>query len=123
MSVTTRGPIFDGRARRAAKDYCDAAEKAVADEGVDAVRSAGAANFRNSTGAYVSGLRAERRGDDSVITDGGSRYGPWLAGTSARNASSSFGGYDHWEQATADLQAKADAAAERVLPPFLAQMG
>lgn len=116
-----QGPLFDGRAQRAAKDYCDAAEEAVAKAGVEAVQSATSV-FRNETGAYSGSIRAERRGDNSVITDGGSRYGPWLAGTSARNARSSFGGYDHWEQATQQLQREADAVAERVLPPFLARM-
>lgn len=116
------GPLFDGTAARAVTDFLDAAELAVADSAVNAVR-AGTAAFRNPTGRYRAGIRLAERGGGQVVTDGGSRYGPWLEGVSARNRSTRFKGYHLWQTAAQRAEADAVRVAEQVLPPYLRRMG
>lgn len=116
------GPLFDGRARAALDDFAEAAEEALAKEGVNKVRQVLATSLRNSTGFYESQIRADTVRGDHVVDDSGVVYGPWLEGVTSANQSTGFPGYQQFRRATQQLQARAAQIAERVLPPFLARM-
>lgn len=123
LQVKTRGPIFDGRADAAVDDFVSDAVDAIAQDGVNEVREQLDRVLRNPTGAYSSRIQTDRRSRHrELVTDGGVIYGPWLAGTSSRNQTTSFKGYRHWQRATQELQQRADHIAEQELPPHLARM-
>lgn len=121
--VQQRGALFDGRALRALDEFTTAAVEAVAEQGVVAVRGELDRVLQNPSGFYESQIATDRVSDErQAVTDQGVVYGPWLAGVGSRNATSDFGGYDHWRQATQQVDQRAQQVAERVLPPFLDRM-
>jgi hypothetical protein len=117
------GPIFDGRADAAVRAFIDAAEDEIGQEGVDMVHTRLAGVLRHPTGYYESKIHTERQHGDTVVTDGGVIYGPWLEGTGSRNRTTRFKGYATFRRVRAQLQARAKPIAERVLPPYLRRMG
>jgi hypothetical protein len=120
--VHTSGPLFDGTADRVVAAYCDDAERAIADVGVNMVRAALGGVLRHPTGYYESQIQTDRVAGDSVVTDGGVVYGPWLEGTSRRNRSTRFKGYRTFRLTKQRLQARAGEIAERQLGPYLGRM-
>ncbi len=105
VTVTTTGPLFDGRAVRALDRLADDATEVVADQGVTDVKQFLDSVLRNPTGFYQSRIQTERKtADRSLVTDGGVVYGPWLAGVSSRNKTSRFKGYQHWRRVAQQLQ-------------------
>ena len=123
VDTSMSGPVFDGRAKAAVGDFIEEAEHEIAQRGVNILHAELDRVLRNPTGYYESQIRTDRTAGDSVITDGGVIYGPWLAGTSSRNAPETrFAGYPHWRLATQRLQAEAADIAERVLPQFIRRM-
>lgn len=114
MPVDVEGPLFDSRAEAATDDFCDESVEALARRGETLVRE-GTVVFRQPTGDYRSEVVAEERPGGWSITDNGVVYGPWLAGTTRRNASTGFSGYDHWEDAAREL----DSDLVRIVTPQL----
>lgn len=124
ITVRTRGPLFDGRALQELDDFRETAVEAVAEAGVLEVRAQLDRVLRNPTGHYRSRIAVEDRAteDREVVGDQGVVYGPWLAGVTTRNQTTGFGGYEHWREATRELQDRAAEIAQRELAPFLARM-
>lgn len=120
--VRTSGPIFDGTAARVISAYCDDSERAIADQGVTMVRAALNGVLRHPTGYYESQIQTDRLAGDSVVTDGGVVYGPWLEGTSRRNQTTRFKGYRTFRLTKQRLQARAGEIAEHQLRPYLGRM-
>lgn len=118
-STETRGPLFDGSARRVIDAFLDEAKEEVADEGVNDVLSVLGSKLQNPTGYYESQIATDRQRDDYAVTDSGVIYGPWLEGTSSRNQTTRFKGYSTFRRTTQTLQGKAPDIAERVLPRYL----
>lgn len=122
VQVTTQGPIFDGRAQAAVDDYLHAAEDRVADQGVNRVQARLGRVLQNPTGFYESRITTDRQQDDTAVTDGGVRYGPWLEGTDSRNQTTRFKGYHVFRGVAQHLQNDAAEIAEQVLPKFIDRM-
>jgi hypothetical protein len=122
LTTRTSGPIFDGRAQRAVTAYTDAAERRIADVGVAMVRAELDVVLQNPTGFYESQIQADRLAGDSIVTDGGVIYGPWLEGTSERNRTTRFRGYLTFRRTRDRLQRAAGAIGQRALRPFLRRM-
>lgn len=122
--VTMRGPLFDGRAQKALRDYVDDVEAQVAEEGAQLVKEYLAEFVQHPTGRYESLISARSRGSYYEVSDGGKVvYGPWLAGTGSRNfPRTRFRGYKHWLLAWMALEKKAGHMAERILQPYLRRM-
>lgn len=122
MRLDRHGPLFDGRAALAAAGYADDIEQAIAEVGVHKARTRMSQHFKHPTGWYESHVRADKMFDGWEIHDSGIIYGPWLAGISPKNQTTSFKGYPHWLEAMADIRADADDIArftlERYLPRF-----
>lgn len=124
VRITMHGPLFDGRAQKALRDYVDDVEAQVADEGVDLVKKYLHEFLENPTGRYESTIHAASYGSYYEVTDGGKVvYGPWLAGTGSRNfPRTRFRGYKHWLLAWMELDKKAGRMAERIFQPYLRRM-
>lgn len=122
IKVTYTGPLFDGRAGKELANGIEAAELAVAQEGVLEVRSVLKEDLKNPTGHYSSQIRVDRVREDRLVTDNGILYGSWLSGTSSRNQTTRFKGYTYWRRAAQRLQSRANSIAEEVLKPFISRM-
>ncbi|MFD9398340.1 hypothetical protein ACFWA4_05905 [Streptomyces sp. NPDC060011] len=123
MRITQHGPLFDGRAQAALKDYIEDVEAEVAQEGEQLVHKYLHEFLQHPTGRYESHVRARARGSLYEVSDGGVVYGPWLAGTGSRNAPRTrFRGYRHWVLAFQELERSSGRIAERVFRPYLRRM-
>ena len=124
VQVRTSGPLFDGRAERALREYIDEAEERIAGRGVGVLRGHLNRVLKTQTPYYRTRIAAKRRGSDMVIHDNMVIYGPWLAGLGSRNFPvTRFRGYDHLPRATEDIQRAApDIAAELLRRKYLHRM-
>lgn len=122
IDIHARGPIFDGRASRAAEAFVDDAEEAIAKHGRDDVLAQLGHVLRHPTGNYASGIVTDLRRDNPIVTDGGIVYGPWLEGVGSRNRTTRFKGYATFRRVAQRLQSKAEPIAESRLPRFLQRM-
>ncbi|MFE2970876.1 hypothetical protein ACFXKC_46205 [Streptomyces sp. NPDC059340] len=120
IDVSTRGPLFDGRARRVANAYVNRLERKIAEEGVVIVREELGKVLQHPTGYYESRITVER---EHIVTDGGVVYGPWLAGVGSRNfPATRFRGYPHWIRARLRLRERKQGIAERLLRQYVGRM-
>ena len=104
--VTTKGPLFDGRAPQIVHREAQAIVQELVELGEQRLdqmlrpRPAGvylsvaeAQKGQASTGNYRRNISGMVRDLNGLITDGGVIYGPWLEGVGSRNASTRFKGY------------------------------
>lgn len=115
VSSSNHGPLFDGRAEKAAREFAEDAEREIADTGANMVRTELAHVLKHPTGRYMSHIHTTRVSAHSVVTDGNIVYGPWLEGTGSRNRTTRFKGYFTFRKVTQRLQAKAVPIAEKLL--------
>lgn len=113
--VTQNGPIFDGRASHAVRQFCDDWEKEYAHDVEQEVNQTLSHVLRHPTGYYQSQIHVAASGDGQQVTDGGVIYGPWLEGTGSRNRTTRFKGYATFRRVTQKMDAKAGADAEALL--------
>lgn len=121
--VHVSGPLFDGRAENAAKDFTRTARHEIAKQAKANVAMLLDRYLKHPTPYYETQLFVDW-GDPDVVRNHVKKYGPWLEGTGSRNAPKTrFKGYGHWREATKLTQREARRVAEAVLPPFLFRMG
>lgn len=114
--ATRTGPLFNGTTARHLALAVDEAEQEIATIGADHLRGdLGAPPFRNPTGWYRSHITPKKIGPLWMIQDSGVVYGPWLAGTSSRNRTSRFKGYQHWRRAVAFVHRIAKPTTDRIV--------
>jgi hypothetical protein len=107
--VKASGPLFDGTASALVQRYTREGGEAVARWGEQEVQRVLEQVLRNPTGYYQSQVRVNRVSNDSfAITDGGVVYGPWLEGTSRRNAETRFKGYGTFRRVAKRVEQRAD---------------
>lgn len=122
-TVSKSGPIFDGRAARAARRAVDDIEEQVALTAARYVRE-GTTVFRQPTGHARSKVRVVKRAGGREIRDGGLIYWPWLEdGHERLRRNTHFDGYQLWAHARDRVRAEAVEIAERRLPRWLREMG
>ena len=73
-------------------------------------------NYRRNINGVANGLKG--RIDDSRVV-----YGPWLEGTSSRNARTRFKGYRVWRNTRQWLEKQAPDVADRVVDRFIRWTG
>ncbi len=125
-SVSATGPLADGTAEQAVKDWLDASVQAIAREGVGLLRNFPMNKTGRATGAFQANLHILRRGPDAVIPGPmikGVTWGPWLEGVSKRNRSTRFKGYHLFRLTRDELQRRAPGIAERELAKYIGEMG
>jgi hypothetical protein len=120
VSSSSRGPLFDGRARAAANAYVNRLERDLAEEGLNILRGEMHRVFRNPTGYYESRCQVI---EGHKISDSRVVYGPWLAGIGSRNYPvTKFRGYDHWLVTRDKLNARKVGIGERLLRRYTGRM-
>lgn len=102
VRITTPG--LD-KAKAVFNDYSEELQIKLAQEVNEAVHS-NFSVFRNPTGYYASRVSVER----NTVTDHGVVYGSWL-----EKGGKGFRGYHSFEKATAEVDAKAEQVAQRLL--------
>lgn len=118
-----RGPLYDGRAERAAEDARREIEQTLAEVGAHKTELWFSRFARTQTPYYRTRITAKRDGPGWEVTDQGVVYGPWLAGTGSRNRTTRFKGYPHWTLAREELDAQTEDIAQFVLARYLPRMG
>jgi hypothetical protein len=121
IDTDTHGPIFDGRARLAARDFTKESQHEIAERGADMIRSQLDHVLRHQTGRYRRSIDVVQGSRDEV-TDSGIVYGPWLEGVGSRNQTTRFKGYATFRKIGQRLERESGSIAERVLPPYLRRM-
>ncbi|MFE7754320.1 hypothetical protein [Streptomyces sp. NPDC057429] len=85
VNMNRTGPIHDGRFQRAAGQYSNDLQYAVALHGEELVQQRLRQVLQHPTGYFQSRITVERSRGGYVVTDGGVIYGHWLEGTGSRN--------------------------------------
>lgn len=123
VNVHANGPLFDGRAARAAAEYADQVNYAIATRAEDMVRSRLGQVLQHPTGYYESRISVERAASGYRVSDGGVIYGPWLEGTGSRNFPvTRFHGYATFRRVKALIDRQAHGIAQRLLRRYIGRM-
>jgi hypothetical protein len=109
--ITVNGPLFDGRAARAAEDFCDDWERDYTQEAERAVHQRLDGVLRHPTGNYQAHIQTRRDGDGYTVDDSRIIYGPWLEGTGSRNRTTRFKGYSTFRLVAQLMDARAESHA------------
>lgn len=120
--IFKRGPIFDMRARIAARRGAEEAKWKVAERGLDLIDARLNQVLKTQTPYYRINIRPDRLGKDVLLHDRGIVYGPWLEGVSPRNRDTRFKGYHTFRIVKNQLQREAPGIADRVLTPYVRDM-
>lgn len=123
--VTMTGPLYDGGAARAVEDFLAEASREVAEAGVNEVQARLGQVLQHDTGHYRGQVTTDRTTGEGnwIVTDGGVIYGAWLEGTSSRNKTTRFKGYQTFRRTRQWLSDRAMSIAESSLPRHLDRMG
>ncbi|MFG2913355.1 hypothetical protein ACGF0D_10750 [Kitasatospora sp. NPDC048298] len=113
--VHASGPLFNGTASALVSRFTREGGEEVARWGEGEVQRVLEQVLRHPTGYYQSQVTVNRVSSDSfAITDGGVVYGPWLEGTSRRNAETRFKGYGTFRRVAERVEKRADRTFARV---------
>lgn len=123
-TVIVTGPLFDGRAAAAVRDFLHRAQDVVGEQGLANWHQNMDASFRHPTPYYETQVMIQRIGEVVHVHDRGIIYGPWLEGTSKRNQTTRFKGYASLRRAVQQLRPRVDPLLAWVLRHgFLQRMG
>lgn len=121
--VDAHGPLFDGRASLALRDYSEQVDKELANDLKGKWLNKLNESIRVNRGVYISHVRVQTRSSlVRDVSDGGVVYGPWLEGTGSRNRTTRFKGYRSLRQATDAVEATAEPKAEVILQRYIGRM-
>ena len=128
VKIVLKGPLFDGQASAAAKDFTDSLAHEVAEIGRDWIKldTQRMTKSGSDTGAAAEGVEMAG-GNGQWVIKGGIREGryawPWLEGTSKRNQSTGFRGYKSFSRTTLRMRKQVTPFAQARLEEYLARMG
>ncbi len=129
VKIKLSGPLFDGQAEDAAKDFTDSLAGEIAAIGRDWIKldtDRMDKSGRGGSGAAAAGVEMSG-GNGRYVISGGIRKGeyawPWLEGTSKRNASTGFKGYHSFRRTTLRMRKSVTPFAQKRLEEYLARMG
>lgn len=113
--VRVSGPIFDGRAERAAGDISREITREVADVTYSTLQTTFNQVLKHPTGYYQSRIEVTVSGNEAEVDGDNVIYGHWLEGIGSRNRTTRFKGYFTFRKVTQRMQVRAEAIAERVV--------
>lgn len=122
VTVTTRGPLFDGNPTAVINRYHDEVKREVAQQVLADVHYVLDRRIQHPTPYYETQIVAQQVGRDWDINDRGVIYGPWLEGVSARNAATRFKGYHAFREAFQESQEYIDPFAQRIWRKYEGQV-
>jgi hypothetical protein len=117
--VTVRGPLLTGAASIELALICKLAQEDVASAALERVQWHLNASIRHPTPYYETQITTQTSNDMEIVHDRGIVYGPWLEGTSRRNQSTRFKGYQSFRKAYDDVVQKAPAIVTRTIRAHL----
>lgn len=124
VNTNASGPMFNGRAQQAARQYTDQVNYTVATEAEDMVLQRLGQVLKTRTPYYetrIGVVRSSRGGYE--VNDGGVIYGPWLEGTGSRNYPvTRFRGYSTFRRTKALIDRQAHGIAQRLLRRYIGRM-
>lgn len=128
--VILSGPLFDGEASAAAKDFTDSIAHEIAEIGKTWIQVEAMGydkSGRGGTGAAAEGVEGPMGGNGAYRIWGGIREGryawPWLEGDSKRNLSTGFKGYHAFRRTRLRMRKQIGPAAQERIAQYLAEMG
>jgi hypothetical protein len=96
----------------------------VGDFAVEKIQQNLDSNVKNPTPYYETQIiHEEVRDGQRLVHDRGIVYGPWLEGTSSRNAASSFRGYHSFQRAHRSVVENLDRLLAGVTRTYMSRMG
>lgn len=122
LRVDKDGPVFNGRAQRAAHEMVEHIEEEIAQQGYNDVRRELGRVLKHPTGYYESRIQTDNLGGDTVVHDGGVIYGPWLEGVGSRNRTTRFKGYFTFRKVAQRLNSRSELIARAIVPRYLRRM-
>lgn len=121
--VRVIGPIFDGRAAQASREYTRELERKLGDKARDRVVERMGSEFKHDEGKYVSSIHVEIDNEHVYVRDRYEFvYGPWLEGDGSRNVTTRFKGYHTMRKVGSEINSQAESIAEEELRPYLERM-
>ncbi len=124
--VKVSGPLFDGQADAAVKDWLTVTRKDLADRGAQILRTFPMDKTGRSRGGFASHIHVLQRGAMYEIPapkERGVTWGPWLEGVTRRNESTRFKGYHLFRKTAQRLDKMARPYARDRLGRFIGRMG
>jgi hypothetical protein len=130
-NVEMTGPFFQGAASQKLKRAFSGAVRELTQEAEsflnDRLRPIGGGGvYKNlsraeggSTGNYRRNLSTEMTQLNSLISDGGVIYGPWLEGISERNKTTRFKGYSSFRRAAQFAEEKSERVFQKYATKFV----
>jgi hypothetical protein len=122
--IKLSGPLFDGRADAADREFTARLAREIAEIGRDWIKldTGRMTKSGSNTGAAAGGVELEGSGTTYVIR-GGIRAGeyawPWLEGTSRRNQSTGFKGYGSFRRTRLRMRKQVTSYAQQLLDEYL----
>jgi len=121
VDVRVSGPVFDGRADAAVRDFCDEAERDIAAQAYSEVMTNLNQSIKNPTPNYEMQITVTKTASGRVVHDRGVVYGPWLETGAGRRTR--FRGYHSFARARAAIETKAPAIVQSALRRALGRIG
>ncbi len=123
ITVTVKGPLFDGGWAQGMDVILDEAQQEVAQFALERVQFFLDASIRNPTPYYETQITRQTIGLFEVVHDRGIIYGPWLEGTSRRNQTTKFKGYQSFRKARQVTEARMPAIVDQVVARNMGKLG
>lgn len=122
FDVSFRGPFFTGRPAAVFEEMLDDALYEIGNVALERWQYHLDVNIQRPTPYYETQIIQQRRGAAEVVHDRGIIYGPWLEGTSSRNARSRFKGYASARKARDEVERQTPTVLQRVVARHLARL-
>lgn len=125
LTMDTVGPLFTpGQVDAVMRQFMDETKDEVAQTGLRLLRARFGSTFKHPTGRYESRVVIDRAGreSDRVITDHFVIYGSWLEGSSSRNQSTKFKGYQSFRKVRLQVRRLVTPIAQEKLDSFLRRL-
>jgi hypothetical protein len=123
ITVSTRGALFDeGRPKQVVDKFLRDTREEVGQRGLALLKDRMHATFKHPKGHYEAQVVLDRREDDVLITDHFVIYGSWLEGTSTRNRSTRFKGYQNFRKVRLQLRKLSGPIAQQNLDKALGEL-
>lgn len=105
ITISTHGALFtEGEPKRVVDKFLRDTREEVGQRGLALLKDRMGATFKHPTGHYEAQVTLDRREDDVLITDHFVIYGSWLEGTSTRNKTTRFKGYQNFRKVRLQLR-------------------
>lgn len=124
VTVSSTGPLFDGRFRGAMDGIVEEIVDVVASYALERVHHGLDKSIRHPTPYYETQITQQRiSATEEMVHDRGIVYGPWLEGTSRRNQTSRFKGYRVFQTVRHQVEQHAPELAGQVVSRNIAKLG